>query len=830
MIVRLFSAIVLFCIYGLAFADDSGSTQGLAGFLSTPAIANHSDLSISYLGQVFGTVGDVLQGSSGQLVGMLFYRLNQGMLIVAALWLGYTSITVVLRSAQEGSFMGPNRNVGLIFLKIALGVGLLLPNPSTGYSIFQDIVMKVTVEGVGLADQTWDYALQYLQNGGRVYRQAGRNQSMEDPQVQSAFYNVSTQVFEDEVCMLQSGNIPKTITNNNESTSGVIGVTQPTTVSYNVIFDPAKRMIAFPGYNDNPPFSIYNYSCGLLTAEAAYDLSTPDAQKDITYQALRQMVLDDLPAARRYVCANGNSAACATESSDNVAAENEQDLFSSVLDYNNLIVPYDQYIQDQNQTQYSKFYQNAETEGWLSAGRYYWDLTRLNLLAQATSTANDVPSIAQPTANDPNGKLKPFYVAAVDMASSSAGYKGAVLKMLSNYNTAQNKGDAGIGKGSTFSGGNWWEELLYQVISAPTGGPASASIFSVTRMFQDMGHYGNGNPIMFFAALGQQMIAVASNIWVLAGVIMATVGLGAGVCASMLPFATVFNTLASWVKPVVLAICGFLFAPGIILGYYVPLYPYLLFTFGCIGWIIAVMEAMVAAPLVCFGLTHPEGHDFLGRAEQAVILLLGVFIRPVLMVIGLLAAIVMSYVAFKIVNYGFASILNDIYHPSTGQGAQAGLSTYNVVVDSAFYGSGGSALTFAILVPVLLFMFGMVIYMVTNFCYSLIHVLPNNILMWIGGQPKQDQTMQMAQQVQGATMSGGKQGFDMGGQMATGISGSLGNMRGAGKAWHNARNKLNGGAPGNNVDAEDADAEAAEEAGGGGGDGGAGGAGGGGGG
>ena len=171
---KLFHAIVLFLLSGVAYASSSAVTD--------PAITNHTDLSINYLEQIFGTVGNVLHGTSGQMLGQLFYKLNEGIVVVAGLWLAYTVFTIVLRSAQEGSFMGANKNVALAFLKIALGFALLIPNPATGYSVLQDIVMKVVVAGVGLADTTWRYGLDYVQNGGTLWPDVlnGKNNIDED--------------------------------------------------------------------------------------------------------------------------------------------------------------------------------------------------------------------------------------------------------------------------------------------------------------------------------------------------------------------------------------------------------------------------------------------------------------------------------------------------------------------------------------------------------------------------------------------------------------------------------------------------------------------------
>ena len=90
----------------------------------------------------------------------------------------------------------------------------------------------------------------------------------------------------------------------------------------------------------------------------------------------------------------------------------------------------------------------------------------------------------------------------------------------------------------------------------------------------------------------------------------------------------IFNRLfrvIDWFRPIVFLAATMFVALGITLQYMVPLYPFMVFTFGVISWLAMVIEAMAAMPLVALGLTHPEGHDFLGKAEQAMMLLLGVF-------------------------------------------------------------------------------------------------------------------------------------------------------------------------------------------------------------
>lgn len=81
---RLFWGALLVLLSSAVLADTS-----VADFttMSIPA----SDLSMRYLGEVFGAVSNVLPGHGGQLMGRLFYMLNCGILIVASLWLSYTA-------------------------------------------------------------------------------------------------------------------------------------------------------------------------------------------------------------------------------------------------------------------------------------------------------------------------------------------------------------------------------------------------------------------------------------------------------------------------------------------------------------------------------------------------------------------------------------------------------------------------------------------------------------------------------------------------------------------------------------------------------------------
>jgi defect in organelle trafficking protein DotA len=185
------------------------------------------------------------------------------------------------------------------------------------------------------------------------------------------------------------------------------------------------------------------------------------------------------------------------------------------------------------------------------------------------------------------------------------------------------------------------------------------------------------------------------------------------------------------------AVALIFFILGVTLGIYLPFIPFLLFLFGLINWLISVIEAMVAAPLVAMGVTHPEGHDLLGKSEQAIMLLLGVFIRPAAMVIGFILSITLVYLMMQFLNYGFIYTAN----PLLADAAVNSATSFNMIS----------------IVGILL-VYAYVAIEVINQCFGMIFQVPDKILRWIGGAPEQSNVSQMMQGVKGGVQSGAQGG------------------------------------------------------------------------
>src|SRR5262249_44522191 len=121
------------------------------------------------------------------------------------------------------------------------------------------------------------------------------------------------------------------------------------------------------------------------------------------------------------------------------------------------------------------------------------------------------------------------------------------------------------------------------------------------------------------------------------------------------------------VVPVCILMISLLWVAGITLCLYVPMIPYLVFTFSAISWIILVVEAMLGAPMIALSLIVPS-EDEVGKAGHAIVILLGLFLRPALMILGFILAIKLLMVAIQMLNYGFWATLVDSTGGSAGIG------------------------------------------------------------------------------------------------------------------------------------------------------------------
>lgn len=542
----------------------------------------------------------------------------------------------------------------------------------------------------------------------------------------------------------------------------------------------------------------------------------------------------------------------------------QKDGAAAAVSFAELSIPYMKFQafanQGANKTQMIQFVKYAKNAGWTGLGRYYFDMIRLNNYVQSiksdSTSAGNIPLLDEYKGSNshlPINTLNLMYNNygkdhATDMKEQAFTYgtgeltKDKLIKMGIADSSAQGSADPDnshpsgaaarqvksvpgfADDGSSLSGET--RDAFYKLFQPMLIGlqmikPMISAYTNVVNFFTQAGSMsGLDNPIVFCYELGQKILGeTLKGLMITNGVIFYT-SLAANMCSGQNPLGAATNNALAWSGSMTKTMVGPMIAAGGVLAYYVPFYPFIMYTHGVISWIINIVDAMVSIPLVCLGIAHPEGNELLGKGEQAVMMLVSVFLRPAVMVFAMVAAIAVSYVGVRLVNVGFLGTLMDGY----GTGMQMvtadgkAMNEVNLVANYTSRGSflapgrnktrhaddvtgdsqqlnGGAALVGQgmqaavvgahydksqnewssgvmplVTIPLLLIVYTLMIYGVITQSFGMVSELVNGVMKWVGATGIQDNGGKIADMIKGATQSAGSQ-----------IGGMAG---GSGKALH----------------------------------------------
>ncbi|MGC1854743.1 MAG: type IVB secretion system protein DotA [Candidatus Aquirickettsiella sp.] len=710
-----------------------------------------TDLSMSYLATIFGVVDGVLHGTGSQILGTMFGAFNAIILVMASIILTYVLFISILNTSHEGEFLGKKWSSIWVPLRTVMGVGLLLPK-ATGYSFIQIMVMWVVVQGIGAADEVWNVALNYMNRNGTIVEPI---QSL-DPKSGSGANNTfliskAGNILKSEVCMLTVNNaLVKQYSNPKDPANKVLVPNFLTTLTVTgkgpggqntgKPIDYTKDIggfITFPGQLPGT-FANLKGMCGSVSWDFIGkadngQVANPEqlTANDSASIAARQMTLDLSSSAQGL--ANKLVPPSTTQTtplvllklsdfdfSNNPSTQGHFNLSNNLVDtaedYFGIVKPALRSLDDAASKQYKEFITKAKDSGWILAGSYYYNMARLN-----QSIRNNTGSLAL------QDKITPIF---------SPEYDGSGFNTISDSNVILN-----LKNNLPVNGGVFDQYISTEIAQAgksdnpgPEADPSfpknsaedglgkAASwimgvifprVYDFESSFADNLNNKNMDPIFALASLGNGLVKMVETIWIsilgaafTGGILSAVASIffpGPAIIANMLVMVVIFL-----VMPLVTVWMIVNLVLGSLLSYYVPLIPFFLFAFGSITWFAVVLEAILAAPLVALGITHPEGHDFLGKAEQSVMLLASVFLRPMLMVFGFIFGIILSYVAISVFNRGFSI-------------ASQYLTEYNGDIFSIVYQLAMMAIYTAAILAIV------------NRSFAMIYEVPNKVLRWIGG-------------------------------------------------------------------------------------------------
>lgn len=656
-----------------AFAQTSG-----------PFTVSSSDISVKILSQIFG--GLMPDGGTNAFGGAIS-TFNGAVLIVGGILATYTLLAGTLGTAHDGEMLGKKFSSVWIPIRYALGTALVLPVLSGGYCIMQQLVMWCILQGVGLANSVW---LSYLSSPNLAVpvqmTTAHRKEVL----------NFANNVALAQICVQANASV----LNAGGTAGGLIDKIGKAIMTYNfsVVYS-QDGATAYFGDQAGKLNIMTRAQCGtanlpqkpsgaqVITPTTASssggklgDISSAFKLGDISpvYEA-------HITQSKSLITSMGVLAATAIAAD---APLPEADVKTAADAYVTAVEIAANSYSNGNNTPFAGIIAASQQQGWILAGAWF---TKLAMINQTLNDAVNSTPTASATWNLGSGFK---FLDAIQPKIGTA--RTQIMEAMNVSLPDSDSVDKDDSKGKQTQSTGMWSKIVQSVVEVFTG--------------LDLQNLQNAtkHPVLILQDAGNRMIGA----WSLAATgLMAVLAL------------TGWKVLGNgWDGgPVVFTLIGFAFLPiaglvtlGFTLAYLLPNLPFLMWIGIVLGWLIMCVEAILAAPLWAVMHLHPSGDDLTGRGGNGYMLLLGLLLRPALTIFGLIAALVLTEVMGEFVNKIFFAVFFS--------GSSAG------------WGTG--------LVTILSVVFSMTVYtsaMVQLFrkTFSLMHVIPDQLMRWIGGGQEQ---------------------------------------------------------------------------------------------
>lgn len=732
-----------------------------------------NDQSLYYLAQIFGPVGGLLPSQNAiTILGTMFKVFNTMALVLGSIVVVYTTIVGLFATAAEGEFLGKKWHGIWVPLRMLMGMAALFPS-SSGYSGLQALIMWCVIQGIGAADTLWSTVLKYVNLTGSPYSSFSLPSAGVNQQLQTLFQSLVCQAqtkqkvptpdtgtqmtymcagSSDPFCtysqqdMLNINGVQTVRYGNKQVVYGMGPARMCGTITYCDASDPAVCPTSSTG---DPGKDLTNklncagckaqaqalqtivttfgsLTANIATADDAYirfwttpynPVTRKPEQPDFIKQycaskgiPLNACCYNQVPPqgsgisslipnatapcpSQRYFPGifGGNNPPpynVTTLSNDAISsiffpfvaqpATQGTDFITAATNYyigavSGAVMDIIAQLPNSNTGQY----ETAQRNGWIQAGAYYYKIAQVNN-AQTTAALPDLVATNKDPGTGSYATIRTNFIAAATLIQEQIS-RNQQASSLSNI--------------------------------SPTLSQLTASSQGLIQAFMSNLTTDKSNPLASLQAYGEAILITAQvlfSVFLVAAFWLVTFGsttawvLGTGLNTGL---GSGFTIAFYILLPVMMGFLSALFVFGGTLAVYVPLIPFILFTMAAVGWFIGVIEAMVASPLIALGIMSPGGqHEVLGKAEPALMLLLSVVLRPSLMIFGLIIALLLSIQAVSLVNATFRYTIGTIL-PAPG------LPEFIMIL--AVY-------TF-------------IIVSVINKCFSLIHLIPERVITWIGG-------------------------------------------------------------------------------------------------
>lgn len=171
---------------------------------------------------------------------------------------------------------------------------------------------------------------------------------------------------------------------------------------------------------------------------------------------------------------------------------------------------------------------------------------------------------------------------------------------------------------------------------------------------------GLGNPVLELVNFGDAISTTMISLFFAIQTGLAIVaGFGGGIVDDVLTFGTfdvgvAVSTFTSGITPFLTLITVSTVTAAFTMSVYLPMMPMVLWTMAVCGYIVLILESMVAAPIWAIMHASPEGHEWSGKGAAGYMIIMGVVLRPTLMIFGLVGAMILVNVLILLMKIMFS--------------------------------------------------------------------------------------------------------------------------------------------------------------------------------
>lgn len=687
-------AATAFFVSGLAFAQ-----QQMEGVRGADAVQGIFGVDAETLASAIQTARN-----SDSILSVVAGIVNMAALLAAVLLVLMTFISSILQTGEHGK-VGGRYSMVWVPLRVAIAAGMLTPLSLGGYSVIQAMVLWVGMQGSGFADKAWERS-----NGYLTQRMA---LTAAVPPRFSA--DVASKLYQMEACALA---VERSAEGEGSATSAsTFGVAVPLQFEAEVasqgwgIFQESSVVLSRRlRYSGTDGLGGIEGLCGSIMLERK--VSGGDGVLDAIERDVAEVSLSN--QARSILALQTEARALARDRMEGtISAEHVRAA---------LIALEGRYVLDMRRaTQIAnnvKFRAEAElrerqmatavSNGWLVAGAYYMTFAaydeKMNKQIGATPefsgprTSELPPAVLQDVA--------PHIAAAAQIVPRNE--DAAAMYVHPDYE-GDNQGllAAAVSAspvGITLDPRKQMQQA-YDIVSRKMAGFARDGYAWLTEAALDDG----SSLVPRLVQWGHLIlhIAAAALAFLIAASVVGSMATGVGGVLIFMSFGPM--------------VAG-LFVIGAMMAYVVPAIPLLIWIAAVAGWLMMLVQAVVAAPLWAAAHASPEGEGFAGqRAMNGYMLLISLLARPVLMVTGLLAGmLILDFVG------GFVLKAFQIF---SGASATPGASAPGIVG-----------------MLVWIFLTATILVVLARWTFSLIEAVPNSVLRFIGAGAESIGETNMAEQ------------------------------------------------------------------------------------